>query len=76
MWLFKSNRLKHLLYAIPIGLTCTIFGAIGLASGLEFKDAQYGNKWDWLDWVATILGGVIGQMIQIFILWSVNLIPF
>ena len=71
MWLTESNRLKHLLYAIPIGLSLTLLCVIGLASGLEFKDFQYGNKWDWLDWLATVIGGIIGQIIQIFIIYGV-----
>ena len=70
MWLTKSNRLKHLLYAIPISLFLTLLCIIGLASGLEFKDFQYGNKWDWLDWLATVMGGIIGQIIQIFIIYG------
>ena len=68
MWLLKSNRQKHFLYAIPIGFILTILCVIGIASGLEFKDTQYGKKWDWLDWLATILGGVVGQVLQIFLI--------
>lgn len=67
-WLKESNRLKHLLYAIPIGLILTILAVIGCAFGLEFKDYQYGNKFDWLDILATLIGGVIGQILQIFLL--------
>nr|DAU11624.1 MAG TPA: putative periplasmic lipoprotein [Bacteriophage sp.] len=33
---------------------------MGVASGMEFKDKEYGNQWDWLDWAATILGGMVG----------------
>lgn len=69
MWLKRSNRNKPFLYAIPIGVVLTILCVIGLASGLEFKDKLYGNKWDWLDWLATILGGLIGQIIQISIIY-------
>ena len=68
MWLLKSNRQKHFLYAIPIGFILTTLCVIGIASGLEFKDKQYGGKWDWLDWLATILGGVVGQALQIFLI--------
>lgn len=65
MWLQESNRQKHLLYAIPIGLLFTILCVIGVASGMEFKDKQYEGKWDWLDWIATIIGGIVGQVLQI-----------
>lgn len=68
MWLNESSRLKHLLYAIPIGFIFTILCVLGVASGMEFKDVQYNNNkasWDWLDWIATMLGGLIGQILQI-----------
>ena len=68
MWLTESNRQKHFLYAIPIGFLFTILCVLGVASGLEFKDKEYGNQWDWLDWTATILGGLVGQLIQIIII--------
>ena len=68
MWLKESNRQKHFLYAIPIGLVFTILCVLGIASGLEFKDKEYGNQWDWLDWIATILGGLVGQLIQIIMI--------
>lgn len=68
MWLTESNRQKHFLYAIPIGFLFTILCVLGVASGLEFKDKQYGNQWDWLDWSATMLGGLVGQLLQIIVI--------
>ena len=68
MWLTESNRQKHFLYAIPIGFLFTILCVLGVASGLEFKDKQYGNQWDWLDWIATMFGGLVGQLIQIIMI--------
>lgn len=44
MWLKESDRPKHFLYAIPIGLVFTILCVLGAASGLEFKDKEYGNQ--------------------------------
>ena len=67
-WLNESNRIKHLFYAIPIGLVFTILAVLGCAFGMEFKDKQYGNKFDWLDIAATLIGGIIGQVIQIIII--------
>ena len=67
-WLKESNRIKHLFYAIPIGLVFTILAVLGCAFGMEFKDKQYGNKFDWLDIAATLIGGIIGQVIQIIII--------
>ena len=68
MWLKESNREKHFLYAIPIGFVFTILCVIGIAVGLEFKDKQYGNKFDYLDILATLLGGIIGQILQIVLI--------
>ena len=68
MWLKESNRPEHLLYAIPIGLIFTILAVIGCAFGMEFKDKEYGNKFDWLDIAATMIGGAIGQLLQIIII--------
>lgn len=65
MWLKESNRPKHILYAIPAAFIGTILFNIGLAFGMEFKDKQYGGKFDWLDIAATEIGGVIGQLLQI-----------
>lgn len=67
-WINESNRIKHLLYAIPAGALLTILFAAGLAVGMELKDCAYGGKWDWLDIAATLIGGFIGQAIQIGVL--------
>lgn len=68
MWITESNRDKHLLYAIPSAFIGTILFAIGLAIGMEFKDKQWGGKFDWLDLIATLIGGIIGQILQILII--------
>ena len=68
MWLKESNRQKHLLYAIPIGLVFTILAVLGCAFGMEFKDKEYEDKFDWLDIAATMIGGAIGQLLQIIII--------
>lgn len=70
MWL-ESNRPKHFLYAIPVALVGTILMAIGVAVGMEWKDRQWGGKFDWLDLIATVAGGLVGQGIQLFIIWKI-----
>ena len=67
-WLKESNRQKHLLYAIPIGFLCTILAVLGCAFGMEFKDKQYGGEFDWLDIAATMIGGAIGQILQVILI--------
>lgn len=67
-WLKESNREKHLCYAIPIGFIFTILAVLGCAFGMEFKDKQWGGKFDWLDIAATMIGGAIGQILQIILI--------
>lgn len=72
-WLKESNRTKHLVYAIPCALLLTIIFVAGLAAGMEFKDRSYCGKWDWLDLIATLLGGLIGQIAQaviVYLIWK------
>ena len=74
MWLLESNRSKHLFYAIPSAFIGTILFSTGLAFGMEFKDKQYGGKFDWLDIAATMIGGIIGQLLQVSIISLIYLI--
>lgn len=68
-WITESNRMKHFGYAIPCALFLTILFVAGLAAGMEFKGRAHGGEWDWLDLLATMLGGLIGQLIQAFIVY-------
>lgn len=70
-WLNESDRIKHLKYAIPVSLIFTILCVLGLATGLEYKDKLYGNKFDWLDWTATMIGGIVGQIIQLIFIYTI-----
>ena len=68
----ESNRQKHFLFAIPIGFVFTILCVLGVAGGMEFKDTQWGGKWDWYDFMFTILGGVVGQILQILLVFLIK----
>jgi len=63
-----KTRWQHFAYAIPIGLVFTILCVLGVATALEFKDHQWGGEPDWKDWVCTMLGGMVGQIVQIGII--------
>lgn len=62
-WFLESNRWKHFLYAIPAG-AINFWLAIGLALGMEFKDAQHGGKFDWVDATCTAVGGFVGAALS------------
>lgn len=66
-WFLESNRWKHFLYAIPAG-AINFWLAIGLALGMEFKDAQHGGKFDWVDATCTAVGGFVGAALSWWLL--------
>lgn len=68
-WVTESNRLKHIKYGFYAGLCGTIFAAIGAGFAAEYKYKLYGNKFDWFDVAATIVGGLFGQAAQLLILF-------
>lgn len=80
-WLKESNRWKHLVGVMVVSMVGTLLMGIGCIAGMEFKDCHhsYGNAgkplrewdwsaWDWLDCAAGLLGGIIGQDIQLMII--------
>ena len=69
-WLKESNRYKHLIGGILIGLGansvyCAAYAGIGVASALELKDKLHGGKWDWIDWALTVGGVAIGYGLRL-----------
>jgi len=75
-WITQSNRLNHFKYAIPIGFVFTILCVLGVATGMEFKDKQWGGTFDSLDWLATMLGGLVGQIFQVAFIYYFYLYDF
>lgn len=72
MWFKTSNRWKHLLGGLIIGMGaddiyCAAYAGIGIAAALELKDRQWGGKWDWTDFGLTTAGTVVGQCIRMMI---------
>ena len=65
----NSNRRKHFLGGMFCGFWLTIVFALGVATGMEYKDQRWGGEWDWQDWTSTAIGGAIGQLIQALLLW-------
>ena len=65
-WLRASNRSKHLLGGILIGIFaggwwCALYAATLTAAAMEYKDKAHGGRWDWADLGLTVLGAVLGQ---------------
>ncbi|QOR58362.1 hypothetical protein [uncultured phage cr118_1] len=68
-WLKQSNRLKHLYIGIISAIIGSILLTTGLAFGKEYADKSWGGKFDWLDILATLLGGIVGQSIHSILLY-------
>lgn len=60
-WWKASNRWKHFLFAIPLGAVCGAPFTTGVGLGMEVKDHLYGNKADFVDFLLTAVGGLIGH---------------
>lgn len=72
-WFKASNRWKHLVYGMAVGIGanswyCAAYASVGIAGALEFKDRQWGGKWDWVDFGLTVAGVMTGYMVQSAIL--------
>lgn len=79
-WLLESNRPKHIIVGVLIGLVFGFDGAFVAAASAETKDWLWngarggklgwlrGNGFDWLDFWATIIGGVFGSFARFLII--------
>lgn len=84
-WLLESNRPKHILVGFVIGITLGLTAVFAAAASAEMKDWLWngqrggtfgwirGNGFDWLDFWATMLGGIIGSLLRYLILGHVCL---
>ena len=71
-WLLVSNRWKHFVGGLLIGLGantnyCAAYAGLLTALTLEYKDKAHGSKWDWIDFILTLAGVVFGRLIRILI---------
>lgn len=72
-WFKQSNRWKHLVYGFLVSLVAGFAFTCGAAAGMEFKDKQWGGKWDWIDFWLTVAGAWFGLMIRMLIKNMFNL---
>lgn len=64
-WWKASNRWKHFLFAIPLGAVCGAHFTTGVGLGMEIKDHLYGGRADFVDFLLTAVGGVIGHGVML-----------
>lgn len=69
-WFTASNRYKHLGCGALVGfgaddLYCALYTGIIVSAALEYKDAAWGGKADFIDWLLTVVGVMIGFGIRV-----------
>lgn len=69
-WLLESNRLLHflggfILGSISNGFYCASLVGCAVGAALEFKDGEYGGKWDWIDLTFTVMGAWFGALLKL-----------
>lgn len=74
----KSNRYKHLIGGIVIGMCAlswynAIYASAGVGLAMEYKDKAHGGDFDIVDAGLTFIGGIIGQSIFQLTLYIVSL---
>lgn len=65
------SRFEHFIVGMGLGLVFTILCVLGAMSAAEFKDWKHGGKWDWSDWGWGMVGGLIGQSVQLLIIYAI-----
>lgn len=74
-WLGMSNRWKHLIGGLIIGIFAfgwftAMYAGVLAATALEYKDKAHGSKWDWIDFGLTIAGVCLGCLTGETLIWS------
>lgn len=63
------TRWQHFYIGALMALLATILCTLGAMVAAEWKDRAWGGKFDWKDLLCGLLGGCIGQAIQIGIIF-------
>lgn len=66
-FLKKSNRYKHLIGGLIVGLLAlgvypALYAACVAGACLELKDKLHGCLWDWIDFLLTMCGGGLAAL--------------
>ena len=77
-WFMDSNRSKHFVGGVAIGLGansiyCAAYAGVGVAGALELKDKLWGGKPDWIDFSLTIAGVAVGYGLRVLILKMIGI---
>lgn len=62
------TRWQHFYIGALMALLATILCTLGAMVAAEYKDKVHGGKWDWKDLACGLIGGLLGQGVQIGII--------
>ena len=72
MALFEDHtRLQHFIVGIQTAVVFTILCTLGAMTAAEYKDRAHGGVFDWKDWACGMLGGLVGQLIQVGVIYLI-----
>lgn len=60
-----KTRWYHFIIGVGLSFVFTILCCLGAMTAAEYKDKAHGGKWDWADWSWGMVGGLIGQAVQV-----------
>lgn len=63
----KSNRLYHFVGGFLVGLVIGAPASAAVGASMEWKDRQWGGRFDWVDLALTALGGIAGHLVTLWI---------
>lgn len=71
-WLKESNRLKHLVLGVGIGVLsdsgyCAALAGTCTAGAMEVKDKMHGGEFDWIDFALTEVGVALGYGVRVLV---------
>lgn len=66
-----KTRGEHFRVGVALAVCFTILCVLGAMFTAEYKDKAHGGKWDWSDLGWGMAGGVLGQIVQLLIIWAI-----
>lgn len=60
-----KTRWQHFWVGLVLSLFLTILCTLGAMTAAEYKDKAHGGLWDWQDWACGMIGGILGQALQV-----------
>lgn len=64
-----KDKIKHFICGLFLGSFCIIFAVVG-GFLKEYMDEINGGRFDWHDFIFTIIGGFVGQILSMYLIYK------